>query len=74
MARLRLLKVIVQPVFVLDDGEHLVEQVADPVAVPAAEWPTYPNQGFSQAFEMLRAQLEDGEGSTIPEPVDLSAD
>lgn len=56
--KLRLLKVICQPVFVLDDGESLVEQVAEPVVVPAAEWPTYPTEGFARSFATLQAQVE----------------
>ena len=62
-ARPRLLKVIVQPVFVLDDGEHLAELIIDPVVVPAADWPTYPTVGFAAAVEMLRSQFEDKEDS-----------
>lgn len=49
----RLLKVIVQPIFVSDDGEHLSELVAQPVTVSAAEWPTYPAEGFQRALERL---------------------
>jgi hypothetical protein len=56
--RLRLLKVICQPVFVVDDGENLLEQAAEPVVVPAAEWPTYPTEGFARSFEILRVQME----------------
>ncbi len=58
MAVLRLLKVIVQPVFVLDDGETLTEHVAEPVVVPAADWPTYPMTGYAEAFAALQAQVE----------------
>lgn len=58
MRKLRLLKVIVQPVFVLDDGENLVEQAADPVVVTAADWPSYPTTGFVAAVEILRRQVE----------------
>lgn len=39
---LRLVKVIVQPMLVEDDGEHLKEVVAKPVTVDAADWPDYP--------------------------------
>lgn len=39
---LRLLKVMVQPVLVDDDGEHLSEVVAEPIAVSAADWPDFP--------------------------------
>lgn len=55
---LRLLKVIVQPVFVVDDGENLVEQPAQPVEVAAAEWPTFAAGRFAQGFEELRQQVE----------------
>ena len=47
----RLLKVIVQPVFIADDGEHLSELVVEPVTVSAAEWPTYPIEGFQRALD-----------------------
>lgn len=57
MPKLRLLKVIVQPVFVLDDGESLTEQVAEPVAVPPSEWPTYPTEGFARGVAALSEQL-----------------
>jgi hypothetical protein len=56
--RLRLLKVLCQPIFVLDDGETLVEQVAQPVEVSAAEWPTFATARFVQAFEALQQQIE----------------
>ncbi len=56
--KLRLLKVICQPVFVLDDGENLVEQTAEPVVVTAAEWPTYATEAFARSFDTLRTQVE----------------
>jgi hypothetical protein len=56
--KLRLLKVIVQPVFAVDDGESLSEQAAQPIVVPAAEWPTYATTNFVQAMEDLQAQLD----------------
>lgn len=42
MSRLRLLKVIVQPVFVLDDGESLEEKPADPITVGPADLDAFP--------------------------------
>ncbi|HUR85642.1 MAG TPA: hypothetical protein VMY78_09875 [Solirubrobacteraceae bacterium] len=57
-AQLRLVKVIVQPVFVIDDGEQLTEQVADPVHVSAANWPTYATTTFAEAVERLQSQLD----------------
>jgi hypothetical protein len=60
--RLRLLKVIVQPVFVLDDDDlGLVEHVVQPVDVPAHEWPTYASGRFLESVEGLRQQLEGSE-------------
>jgi hypothetical protein len=56
--KLRLLKVLVQPVFVLDDGNALTELPADPIVVSAEEWPTYPSEGFAQAFATLQAEIE----------------
>ncbi|MDQ3897237.1 MAG: hypothetical protein M3326_08375, partial [Actinomycetota bacterium] len=57
--RLRLLKVIVQPVFVLDDDEiGLTEHVAQPVEVPAHEWPTYAAERFVSSFRALQQQME----------------
>lgn len=58
MPKLRLLKVICQPVFVIDDGEGLVEQPTQPVEVPAAEWPTFATGRFAEGVEQLRAQVE----------------
>jgi hypothetical protein len=58
VTKLRLVKVIVQPVFVVDDGESLVEQIAQPVNVPAAEWPTFATGRFLDGFDALRRQVE----------------
>lgn len=56
--QLRLLKVIVQPVFVIDDGETLIEQPAAPVTVSPAEWPGFATGTFAELFEQLRAEVE----------------
>lgn len=56
--RLRLLKVICQPVFVIDDGETLIEQAAEPVVVSAADWPTYAGGAFAEAVTALRQLVE----------------
>jgi hypothetical protein len=53
MKRLRLVKVVVQAHYVLDDGETLTEQVAEPIAVAAAEWPDFPAR-----LEVDRVALE----------------
>ena len=57
-AHLRLLKVIVQPVFVVDDGESLSEQTAEPIVVSPADWPTYATTIFPLATAQLQAQLD----------------
>lgn len=41
MKRLRLVKVLVQPVFVIDDGDTLEETMVEPETVTAADWPAY---------------------------------
>lgn len=60
--KLRLVKVVVQPHFVLDDGEVLSEQVAQPVEVKASEWPTYATTTFVQATEDLERSLAQRDG------------
>lgn len=60
--RLRLLKVIVQPVFVLDDGEELTELTTDPVIVAARDWPDYANTTFVESVADLREQFDAQEG------------
>jgi hypothetical protein len=55
--RLRLVKVVTQATFVLDDGESLVEQLANPVTVSAAEWPTYAGGRFQEQVAALEAEL-----------------
>jgi hypothetical protein len=40
--KLRLVKVVLQPVFVIDDGGSLEENAAEPITVSAAEWADYP--------------------------------
>jgi hypothetical protein len=42
----RLLKVVVQPVFVVDDGETLAEQVGQPVEVAAGQWRDFAADAF----------------------------
>lgn len=67
--KLRLLKVIVQPVFALDDGDALTEQPGEPVTVSPAEWPTFATDRFAQGFEQLRQQVEGpSEAVTNPTP------
>jgi hypothetical protein len=60
-ARLRLVKVVVQATFVLDDGDSLTEQLAAPVTVSAAEWPTYASETFPKQVAELEQQMNAGE-------------
>lgn len=58
MPKLRLIKVLVQPVFVLDDGENVTEIEHQAVAIPAAEWPTYSNERFPREVKAWQKQLD----------------
>lgn len=58
MPKLRLVKVIVQPVFVLDDGEHVTEIEHPQMAVPAAEWPSYSAERFSREVAEWQARID----------------
>ena len=55
--RLRLVKVLVQPVFVLDDGESIVELEHPATAIPASEWPTYSSERFPAEVQALGVGL-----------------
>lgn len=67
MTTLRLLKVLVQPVFVLDDGESLVEHAVPPVVVTAADWPTYATTTFVEDFARLRLEVEGPPVQVVPD-------
>lgn len=58
MAKLRLIKVIVQPVFVLDDGENVTEVEHGAIAIPASEWPAYSGERFPREVEAWQAQID----------------
>jgi hypothetical protein len=61
--RLRLLKVIVQPVLVIDDSVTLREEFIEPIVVSAKDWPNYSAEGFPAAFEKLRQEIEGEQAS-----------
>ncbi len=63
--KVRLLKVVVQPVFVLDDGEELTEVQHPATVIPAAEWPTYSSERFPREVAEWQEKLdaEDGEAT-----------
>lgn len=57
MTRLRLLKLVVQPTFALDDDQSLAEVQAQPIVVPAKDWPGWATGGYIEAFAALEAEL-----------------
>jgi hypothetical protein len=60
--KLRLVKVLVQPVFVLDDGETITEVEQPTVTIPACEWPTYSGERFPREVEAWQARIDEAEG------------
>ncbi len=56
--RLRLVKVVVQPVFVLDDGEQITEVEHGSIAIPAADWPSYSGERFPAEVEKWQADID----------------
>lgn len=50
--RIRLLKVIVQPVVVVDDGQTLVERTSQPQEISPADFPDYPKQLLAQIDQL----------------------
>ena len=55
---IRLLKVTVQPVYVCDDGEDLVEIPVQPVALAAAQWRALDPRNWAQeGAAQVAAQL-----------------
>ena len=59
--KLRLVKVLVQPVLVLDDGETIEEVDHPAIVIPADEWPTYSSERFPREIEEWQARLDKGE-------------
>ncbi|MEA2552425.1 MAG: hypothetical protein QOJ65_601 [Fimbriimonadaceae bacterium] len=61
--RLRLLKVIVQPIFVIDENQEALSELdVRPIEVSAQDWPAFASIGFSQAIEILRREVEGSGG------------
>jgi hypothetical protein len=59
MKRLRLVKVVVHPIFVVDDGESLSEFPNAATEIPAAEWPDFParlERDIAEAEAQLNAE------------------
>lgn len=64
-AKLRLVHVIVQPVFMLDDGENLSEVEHKPTVIPASEWPTYSSERFPREVAAWQARLDQEHAATV---------
>jgi hypothetical protein len=67
--KVRLLKVVVQPVFVLDDGETLVEVEHPATVIPAAEWPTYSSERFPREVGEWQRKLDNGAATALGDGV-----
>jgi hypothetical protein len=69
---LRLLKVVVQPHFVLEgeDGELESELVADPVTVKPRDWPDYAHTTFVEAMEALERQYQSADGRSLEQSLE----
>lgn len=60
MKKLRLVKVLVQSTFVIDDGESLTEMTAETATVAAKDWPGYASGAFAEAVAAYEAKLNGG--------------
>lgn len=56
--KLALRRVIVQPEFVLIDGDTVTDVEHPPIAIPAAEWPTYSSERFPAEVAAWQAEIE----------------
>lgn len=67
--RLRLVAYVIQPQFMVDDGETLTPLPVQPLTIPAAEWPNVVATAAG-AVEQLRQQVETPEAipAESPEP------
>ena len=59
MSQLRLLKVLVQPVFVYEDPDGVMTEITlpQPALVTAKEWPGYATGRFLEAQAALQAEF-----------------
>jgi hypothetical protein len=64
MPRIRLVKVVVQPVVMLEEDGELAEVDHPPIVIPAAEWPTYSSERFPREIEEWQARLDATASST----------
>lgn len=66
MPELRLVKVVVQPVFILDHGTHVSEVEHPPVVIPAEEWPTYSSERFPREVQEWQQRIDAEEATADP--------
>ncbi len=65
--RLRPIGYIVQPQFVVDDGEELTTIQVQPLSIPVQDWPNVVGL-VEEATDQLRQQVEGPELSTVRKP------
>lgn len=58
MPTIRLVKVLVQPVFMLDHGDRLEEVEHAAVTLPAEDWPEYSGRRFPTEVAEWQARLD----------------
>lgn len=51
MQKIRLVQVVVQPAFVIDDGTNLTPLEHPPLVVPGNEWADYPSRFMAEVAE-----------------------
>lgn len=61
---LRLLKLIVRPVYVLDDGRTLTERAGEPFALAEPEIAAFP-ETWAAKFAALAAEVEGGPDADV---------
>lgn len=62
---MRVVRWLVQPVIMADDGEELTEVQVNPLVIAAREWEAWTAGGYQASLDQLRAQVE---GPPAPAP------
>jgi hypothetical protein len=55
--KLKLLKIVIQPVFVDVAADELAEYPIEPITVPAAEWQTFVDRGLTDAESVVEQHI-----------------
>ena len=66
MKRLRLLKVVIQPTFVIDDGESLQEMTSEPITITPTDWPDYAKTTFVEQVNLNQNRLNETKLNAVP--------